>query len=60
MPARNANVVMVAPLVEPGGVCVCDESGVRRPVLCRCVWQESGVCRPEDVFALNFVYADVL
>jgi hypothetical protein len=25
-------------------------SGVRRSVLCWCVWQESGVCRREDFF----------
>jgi hypothetical protein len=29
--------------------CGSSESGVRRSVLCRCVWQECGFCHREDV-----------
>jgi hypothetical protein len=36
------------------------ESGVRRWVLCWCVWQESGFSRREDVFTLNLVYKEML
>jgi hypothetical protein len=32
--------------------------GVRRSVLCRCVWQESGFSRREDVFTFNLSYRD--
>jgi hypothetical protein len=35
--SRNANEVMVAPMVGCGGVCVWRESGVRRSVWCFCV-----------------------
>jgi hypothetical protein len=31
------------------------ESGVRRSVLCRCVWQECGFCHREDVFTFKCV-----
>jgi hypothetical protein len=31
------------------------ESGVRRSVLCCCVWQESGFSRLEDVFTFCLV-----
>jgi hypothetical protein len=51
--ARNANEVMVVPIVGSGGVCVWWESGVWRSVLCWCVWQESGFSRREDVFTLK-------
>jgi hypothetical protein len=44
--ARNANDAMVG----SGGICVRRESGVRRSVLCWCVWQEPGFSRREDVF----------
>jgi hypothetical protein len=52
--ARNANETIVAPVVGSGGVCVW-ECGVRRSVLCWCVWQESGLSRREDVFTFNLV-----
>jgi hypothetical protein len=31
-------------------------SGVRRSVLCWCVWQESGFSRREDVLTFNFLF----
>jgi hypothetical protein len=51
MVTRNANEAMV----EPGGVCVWQESGVRRSVLCWCVWQESGFSRHEEIFTFNLL-----
>jgi hypothetical protein len=53
--ARNANHAMVAPMVGSGEVCFWLESGVRRSVLCWCVWQESGFSRREDVFTFNLL-----
>jgi hypothetical protein len=48
--ARNVNGTMVSPVVGSGGVYVLRESGgVRRSVLCWCVWRESGFSRREDV-----------
>jgi hypothetical protein len=41
-----------------GGVRVWRESGVRRSVLCWCVWQESGFSRCEDVLTFNLVCKD--
>jgi hypothetical protein len=41
-------------MVGSGGVCVLRESGVRRPVLCWCVWQEFGFNRREGVFTLVY------
>jgi hypothetical protein len=53
--ARNANEAMVAPMLGSGGIYVWRESGVRRSVLCRYFWQESGFSRHEDVFtSVNF------
>jgi hypothetical protein len=54
--ARNANDVMVMPVVGSGGVCIWQNSGVRQLVVCRCVLEESvfGCC--EDVFTFNLVY----
>jgi hypothetical protein len=46
---------MVAPMVRSGGVYVWRESGVRRSVLCWCVWQESGFRCREDVLTFNSV-----
>jgi hypothetical protein len=46
---------MVAPMVGSGGICDWWESGIRRLVLCRCVWQESGFSRREDVFTFNLL-----
>jgi hypothetical protein len=51
----NANEAMVAPVVERGGVCVWWGSGVWRPVLCWCVWQESGFSCREGVFTFNLL-----
>jgi hypothetical protein len=48
--ARNPKDAIVVPMVGSGGVCVWWESGVRRSVLCQCVWQGSGFSRLEDVF----------
>jgi hypothetical protein len=58
--ARNTNEAMVAPMVGSGGICVWRESGVRRSVLCWCVWQESDFSRREDVFTFNLVYKEIL
>jgi hypothetical protein len=52
---RNANEALVAPTVGSGGVYVWRESGVRRSVLCLCIWQESGFSRREDAFTFNLV-----
>jgi hypothetical protein len=52
----SGNEAMVAPMVGAGGVCVWRECGVRRSVLCWCVWQESGFSRREDVFAFILLY----
>jgi hypothetical protein len=43
--ARNANEVMVAPMVVSGGVCI---------------WQESGFSRREGFFTLNSLYKEIL
>jgi hypothetical protein len=48
--ARHSNEAMMEPMVGSGGVCVWRDSGVRWPVLCWCVWQESGFSSHEDVF----------
>jgi hypothetical protein len=32
------------------------ESGVRRSVLCWCVWQESGFSSREDIFTFNLLF----
>jgi hypothetical protein len=56
--ARNANEV--APMVGSDGVCDWRGSGVRRSVLCWCVWQKSGFSRRVDVFTSNLVYEDIL
>jgi hypothetical protein len=53
--ARYAKEAMVAPMVGYGGVCVWREPGVRRSVLCWCVWQESGFSRRENVFTFNLL-----
>jgi hypothetical protein len=58
--ATNANEAMVAPMVGSGGVFDWRESGVRRSVLCWCVWQEFGFSRREDVFIFNLVYEEIL
>jgi hypothetical protein len=58
--AAMANEAMVAPVVGSGGVCIRRESGVRRSVLCWCVWQESCFSRCEDVFTFNFVCKEIL
>jgi hypothetical protein len=50
---------MMAPVVGSGGVCVWRESGIRRSVLCWCVWQEFGFSRREDVFTLNLLYTEI-
>jgi hypothetical protein len=34
--------------------------GVRRSVLCWCVWQESGFSRREDVFTFDLVHKGIL
>jgi hypothetical protein len=57
--ARKENKAMVAPMVGSGEVCVWLESGVRRPVLCWCVWQGYGFIRHEDVFTLNLIQKDI-
>jgi hypothetical protein len=36
------------------------ESGVRRSVLCWCVWQEPGCSRREDVFTFNLLKTENL
>jgi hypothetical protein len=53
--ARNTNEAMVTLVVGSGGVCVWRDSGVRRSVLCWCVWQESGFSHREDVITFNLV-----
>jgi hypothetical protein len=40
-------------MVGSRGVCVWRESGVRRSVLCWCIWQESDSSHREDVFTFN-------
>jgi hypothetical protein len=50
---KNANEPMVLPAVGSGGVCVWHEYGVRRSVLCWCVWQKCGFSRCKDVFTFN-------
>jgi hypothetical protein len=52
---KNANQAIVTPMVGCGGVCVCQESGVRRSVLCWCFWQRAGFSRREDVFTFNLL-----
>jgi hypothetical protein len=49
----------MVPTVGPGGVCIWRGSGVRRSVLCCCVWRESAFGRREDVFTLNLPYKDI-
>jgi hypothetical protein len=46
--------------VGSGGDCFWLDSGVRRSVLCWCVWQESGFSRREDVFTFNLLYKEML
>jgi hypothetical protein len=53
--ARNASVIVMAPVVGSDGVCVWRESGVKWSVLCWCVWQESGFSRREDVVTFNLL-----
>jgi hypothetical protein len=53
--ARIANEAMVG----SGGVCVWWESGIRRSVLCWCVWQECDFSRREDVRFKKF-YKEIL
>jgi hypothetical protein len=47
---------MMAPVVGSGGFCVWREAGVRRSVLCWCVWEESGLSDCQYVFShlINF------
>jgi hypothetical protein len=58
--ARNANEDVVAPMVGSGGVSVWRVSGVRRSVLCWCVWQESGFSCREDVCTFDLLQKDIL
>jgi hypothetical protein len=58
--ARNAKDAMVACMVGYGGVCVWQESGVRRLILCWCDQRESGFSRREDVFAFYSLYTELL
>jgi hypothetical protein len=53
--ARNAKETMLAPVMGSGSVCRWKEYGVRRSVLCRCTWQESGFSRGEDLSKINLV-----
>jgi hypothetical protein len=55
--ARNANEVMVARMVGLAESAFGDslESGVRRSLLCRCIWQERGFSSREDVITFNIV-----
>jgi hypothetical protein len=57
---KNSKGAMVVSMVGSGGVCVRQESGVRRSVLCWCVWQESGFGRREDVFTFNLLHKEIL
>jgi hypothetical protein len=56
--ARNANAAMVVPMVGSafGGSL---KFGVRRSVLCWCVWQES-VLVVVDIFTFNLVYKKII
>jgi hypothetical protein len=58
--ARNADDAVLGRVlsVRLVGVYIL-ESGVRRSVLCWCVWQESDFSRPEDVFTFNLLRKDI-
>jgi hypothetical protein len=43
-----------------GGVCVWQESGVRRSVFCWFILQESGFSRCKDFFISDLLYKDIL
>jgi hypothetical protein len=49
---------MVSPLVGSGGVCVWWDFGLRRSVLCSCVWRDSGSSCRDGVYKFNLVYSE--
>jgi hypothetical protein len=53
--SKTENEAMAAPVVVSGWSL---QSGVRRSVLCFCVWKESGFSRREDVFTFNLLYKE--
>jgi hypothetical protein len=56
----NAKEAMVTPMVGSGDVCVWREFGIRWPVFCSYIWQESGFSHLEVVVRLNLGHLSLL